>query len=433
MVNLFVLGTSHSVASASLREQMHVEAHRIRSALAELTGPGCLMKESLVLATCARLEVYGVAEHPWRATRMLQRLMARETGIPVEKLEEHSYSLTGEEAVMHAFRVAGGLESVVQGEAQILGQVRDSLGGTALGETAGPMLNRLIQSAVGAGKRVRTETEIGRGAASLAGASVQLLQRRIGKLEDLRVLVLGAGDTGALIAGLLKKAGVTRIAVANRTLDRAEKLAHGLGATAHTLDQAGELLSTVDLVVGAVTAPDRILDAEPLRDLRAAGKPIPSYFLDLAHPRNFHTDIDEMDGVEVFDLEIIHQRVAEAKEARCAQVPLAEAIVVEEVERYVAWARTRGAVPVVKAVREHVLELAAKEVDRHGRGLGQAERELLERFAHSLTRTILHRPTVALREADPHSEEGRAILASVETIFGLDATEPAPSERAAGS
>ena len=221
--------------------------------------------------------------------------------------------------------------------------------------------------------------------------------------------------------------------VANRTLSRASDLAAEVGGEARCLEDLPALLRDVDLVVGTVAGRPSLVGPAEIAAIRSTGGSPPRYFLDLAHPRNFDPELSEDPGTFLMDLEVVHLNAAGALEAREAEVPKAEAIVAEEVGRFEAWYRGRPGVPRIRAVREQVLSLAQAEADRQGRGLQEAQRERLHQFARSLARTILHRPTVALREADPATEDGRAVLHAAQVLFGvggepeLEPTlEPAP-------
>lgn len=415
-MELFVLGTSQSVASARLRERMHVDLDQVYAAVEDLMERGVL-EEAIPLATCGRLELYCVAERPNRALGLLRHLMAMHTEIPGKELDGYSYAYRGEDAVRHLLRVAAGLDSVVHGEVQILGQVRGAFHHPSTHDTEGPLLHRLFQRALSTGKRVRTETEIGRGAASLASAALSMLQREVGSLGEVTALVLGAGDTGALMARLLAKSGVGRLVIANRTLEKARSLAAELGGEAASLDDTPSLLADADLVVGAVTASERVVGPEDLPE----GGGRPGFFLDLAHPRNFDPELASVPGVRVFDLDHVFERVEAAREARALQVPKAEAIVDEETESFVEWLRSRENVAVLRAVRSQVLELARSVADRHSQGRSEVQQEEMRMLARSLARTLLHPPTMALRHADPESAEGRWLLESAATLFGVDA------------
>lgn len=416
---IFVLGTSHSVASAEMRERLYVELDDLYETLFRLVARGVLA-EAVPLVTCGRLEVYAASEHPDTALLRLRQLLARRTGVAPEAIEAHSYAHRGMDAAVHLFRVAAGLDSVVHGEAQIIGQVRDALEHPATRRTAGPLLLRLFQSALAAGKRVRTETEIGRGAVSLAGAALALLGRRAGPLAPLSALVLGAGDTGRLVARLLRKNGIGRLTVANRTADKAERIARELGATAVPLDDLPGLIADADVIVGAVAERDDLVHPDLVADRLQRLAHRDRWFLDLAHPRNFHPDLATHPGVHLMDLEEVFAGVEAAREARAAQLPRAETLVAEDAQAFMKWLRSRESVAVLRAVREQVLELAEAEAERACRGRTEREREELHRLARSLAKAVLHHPTVALREADASGTEGRRLLENATCLFGVD-------------
>jgi glutamyl-tRNA reductase len=416
-VELFVLGTSQSVASASVRERLHLDLQEVSEALVHLLTERGVLAEAVPLSTCARLELYGVAPDADRALRVLARLMARRTGVSPAEIREHSYTLRGESAVRHLFRVAAGLDSVVHGEAQILGQVREAAHHELSIHGKGPVLHRLFESALAAGKKVRTDTEIGRGAASLASAALGMVQKELGSLESASALVLGAGETGALMARLLRKAGVGRLVVANRTEETAKDVASGLGAEARGLSDLPALLADADLVIGAVAGSEPLVTPALLAD--AAPKRERQYYLDLAHPRSIDRAVADFPGVRLIDLQAVFDRVEAARHARAAQVPQAERIVREHGEAFVRWLRSRENVEVLRAVRSQVLDLARAEAERLSRGRSDQEREAIIRFARSVARTLLHRPTLALREADPSTPDGRTLLESASRLFGL--------------
>lgn len=420
---IFVIGTSQSVASAAMRERMFVDLQEIYDTVEELMSSTELLEEAVPLATCGRLELYCVAADPDRAIKVLVRMMERRTGTERGGFQEHVYGLRGDTAVRHLLRVAAGLDSVVHGEAQILGQVRDAARDRRSVMTKGPVLHRLFETALATGKKVRTETEIGRGAASLAGAALGMVQREMDSLDSKTALVIGAGDTGSLVARLLAKSGVGRLILANRTLETAEDAAGPLGADAIGLDELHRGIARADLVVGAVTADDFLVTPETLASLNGDGRPGTRYFLDLAHPRNFDPALADLSDVKLFDLDHVFERVEAAKASRAAQVPRAEGIVHEQTDHFARWLRSRQGVDVLRAVRQHVLDVAQEEASRFARGRSEEEQEEIRRFARSMARTILHQPTVALREADPESPVGRSILEAAPTLFGV-AVEP---------
>jgi glutamyl-tRNA reductase len=413
-----------------MRARLYVELDELYAALARLVSRG-VITEAVPLVTCGRLELYAASDRPEGALLRLRQLLARRTGVAPEDIEAHSYARRGQEAVVHLFRVAAGLDSVVHGEAQIIGQVRDALEHPSTRRIAGPLLLRLFQNALAAGKRVRTETEIGRGAVSLAGAALGLLGREAGSLAPLSAVVLGAGDTGRLVARLLRKAGVGHLTVANRTLERAAAVAAELGATAARLDDdLPGLVADADVIVGAVAERDDLVHPALVAEALSSCAPRRRWFVDLAHPRNFHPDLATLPDVHLMDLEQVFAGVEAAREARAAQLPRAEALVAEDAEAFLKWIRSRRSVAVLRAVREQVLELAQAEAERAGRGRTEREREDLHRLARSLAKAVLHHPTLALREADATRAEGRRLLETATCLFGVDPTRVGQPEGA---
>lgn len=418
---LFVLGTSQTVAPSAVRERLHVDLGEVYAALGHLLTERGVLAEAVPLSTCARLELYAVTSDVAHAERLLLRLMARRTRTPLADVRAHSYTLRGDRAVRHLFRVASGLDSVVHGEAEILGQVREAALHPLASDGKGPVLHRLFEGALATGKRVRTETEIGRGAASLVGAALAMLRRETGSLESRSVLVLGAGETGSLVARVLRKSGVGRLVIANRTEETALAVASRIGAEARGLEELPALFAEADLVVGAMGGGELVLTPETVgATARTNGAShTPRYLLDLAHPRNFDPALGSLPGVRLIDLEDVFEQVEAARGARAAQVPEAERIVREQAEAFVRWQRARDGVGTLTAVRDHVLEAALGEAERLARGRSAAERAEAARFARALARAFLHAPTVALRDADPSSAEGRALLESARVLFGV--------------
>ncbi len=433
LLELFVVGTSHALASASVRERLHVDLDEAYGAIRAVLAQGVLA-EALPLATCARFELYGVAEDPDRASRLLVRMVASRVRVPQSDLEGSIFTLRGSAAVRHLFRVASGLDSVVHGEAQILGQVREAAHHPLSEATKGVILGRLFQMSLATGKRVRSETDIGRGAVSLAGAAVGMVGHEMGSLASASALVLGAGDTGSLVARLLRKAGVERLVVANRTEATARRVAEKLGGEGVSLEELPARLAEADLVVGAISGEERLVTPESLdraisgqdRGPRAGHRR--RYFLDLAHPRNFDPALEDRPDVRLFHLDHVFERVEAAKDGRARQVPRAEAIVNTQTDVFESWARSRENVVLLRAVRDRVLEVARSEADRLSRGEDEEERARTRKLARSIARTLLHAPTVELREVDPESSRGRSLLEAAPALFGLEPDSPVDAE-----
>lgn len=428
MSHFFLLGVDHRTAPGPVRERLHKALDDLRALVRAQVASGRLLDEGAFLTTCGRLEFYGVARNPRRVRALLVRLAVEREVLTAAEAEGALRFATDEQAALHLFRVASGLESAIQGEVQILGQVKRALSDPLETATLGPRLHRLFEMAIAAGKRVRTETKIGRGAASLAGAALGMLSRQVGSLRGTSALVLGAGETGVLVAELLLKEGA-RVVLANRTESRAVEAATRLGGEGCSLDELPERLARAELVVGSVGEVGVLVSAEEVRRIRERTGAGPCWFVDLAHPRNLDPALSRLPGVTLVDLERVERSAQAARDARAAEVPRAEALVQEEVERFRGWLRARPAVPRLRAVREQVLTLAMSEAERYGRGLDAPEKDRLCQFARALARTLLHQPTVALREADPATDDGRNIHRAADVLFGLRTGEGALATR----
>ena len=343
--------------------------------------------------------------------------------------EEFGGSLPGVlcDLVRHLFRVTAGLDSLVLGEAQIQGQVRDAYTAaadveTAQGPAVGPRLHRCFQHALFVGGRVRSETDLGWGSASVATAALELARKIFASLRGRRALVLGAGEMSELVLACFRAEGVQSTIVANRTYERAAALAARWGAEAAPLDRLPEILRGVDLVLCSTAAPHPVLTAERFRRAFPNGPDHPLCLLDLAVPRDVDPAIGQLRNVFLYDLDDLQRIVDAALDRRRDAVPRAEAIVAEEVEAFWSWYSALEAVPTIRALRDWAEELRRAEVEAVLRRLPHADettRAALERLSRSLVQKLLHRPTVRLREAasDGHA---RVAVDTVRFLFELD-------------
>ncbi len=411
----FVLGTSHVVAESGVRERLHLPHDTVESAAAELVERG-ILTEALPLSTCGRLELYATGRSPERAADTVRRLLSRRKGLSGHLVAAHTFHYRADAAVRHAFRVAAGLDSVVHGEAQILGQVRHALQRAREASVTGPVTERLFQRALATGKRVRSETDIGRGTASLVGAALAMVRAHAGSIEGASALVIGAGETGALVARLLSKGGVSSLVVANRTVVRARTVAGALGGRGVDLERLPDFVADADIIVGALAGVEGILRPEHFASMSADRV---RYLVDLSHPRAFDPALTELDGIHLVDLDRVAREVDQARSKRLKKVPEAEAIVEAEVASFGAWLRSRHAVLVLRDLRERVLGRAREEAERLARGQSPEARAEAHRLARAVARSLLHGPTVALRQADSSTEEGRRLLDAAAALFDV--------------
>jgi len=427
-----VVGANHRTAPIELRERLalargeHADALR---ALASHAG------EAVVLSTCNRTELYlampeGVADD---AVAYGLEMMAARLGMSPAEAARHFYVHNDRDAAEHLFRVAAGLDSMILGEPQIQGQVREAYG-TAReaagpeGPVVGPALNRLFQTALSVGGRVRSETGLGIGAASVSSAAVELAKKIFGSLKGRRALVLGAGEMSEVTLECLRSEGVRSTIVANRTWDRAKELAERWGGEAIHWDGFAAALPQVDIVVCSTAAPHPVLTRERLRAALPQGATRPLCILDIAVPRDVEPGVGNEPGVFLYDIDDLQQIVDDSLGRRRAELPAAESIVAEGVEEFWAWYASLAVVPTIRALREHGERMRKDETERVLRQLAHLsdqDRQAVDALTRSILNKLLHAPTVRLREAAGNGR-GTGVLDTVRYLFHLD-REPAAS------
>ncbi|PTL77421.1 glutamyl-tRNA reductase [Vitiosangium sp. GDMCC 1.1324] len=417
------IGLSHRTAPLSVRERLALPEDRQVELLQHLAQAP---NEALLVSTCNRVELY-LAAPDMNQVRESARGALQQLGGP-ETLE-HLYEHRGEDALVHLFRVSASLDSMVLGEAQILGQVKDAFErGQGSGAVRGE-LTRVCAAAFGCAKRVRTETAIGRAATSMASAAVALASKVFDGLRDKTVLLVGAGEMAELAARHLKQAGATRLFVANRTLSRAESLAAEVGATARPFEELFTLLTAADVVVCSTASPLPLFTKENVGAVGKARKYRTLFMVDLAVPRDIAPEVGELDWVHAYDVDDIQKFVADNAAARAEEAQKAGVLVAQEVARFVRDKAVRNGVPVLAQLRQRGEAIARAEVERTlssiGDGLTDKQRKSVEAMARAIVNKLLHEPTARLRAVGPEHEGNRLAGAAAE-LFGLDEV-PAPA------
>ena len=335
---LVAVGLDHSTAGIELRERVAFADADIPAALTRLAGPaGGPLEQAAILSTCNRVELYGVARSPL-GTDELAALLAGYQGLDPRRLMTALYFHAGEEVAHHLAATAAGMHSLVLGEAQIQGQVRRALEHALAADTAGPELRRLFESAIAAGRRVRSRTRLGRGVASVPQASVEFARRRLGPLTGSTVLLIGAGRVAELAAKQLSRQGVHELLVLGRDAARAERLAAKHGGDAVTSDRLGEVLARAELVISATSAPGAVVHPDDLAGRGAA----PLLLIDLAVPRDIDPAVARLAGVEVHTLDDLRVLVEGTLRQRRAELPAANAVLRSEVTRFTTWLGRRA-------------------------------------------------------------------------------------------
>lgn len=412
-----VLGISHRTAPIELRERLTFGADEVPAALSTICAAGGA-REGVLLSTCNRTELYLVPERETSLDAAWAMLSAR-LGAPAAA---HGYVHHDKDAVAHLFRVTSGMDSMILGEAQIHGQVRRAWEvGRA---TSGLVLNRLFQTALSVGSRVRTETALGRGAASVSSAAVLLARQIFGNLAGRRAMVLGAGEMAELALECLTGEGVRAAIVANRTYERAEELARRHGAVAVHYDECWRGLAEVDLLICSTAAPRAVVTRERVTPSLARRSGGPLCILDIALPRDVAPDVGSLDNVFLYDLDDLQAVVSANLERRRQELPSAEQVVADETQRYWDWVAGLAAVPVLTGMRTRMDEVRERELEQLLRRLDRLEpgqREAIEHFSRSLMNKFLHEPTVRLRAAAANGR-GLGVVDAARYLFALAET-----------
>jgi glutamyl-tRNA reductase len=397
MTSVSLVGLSHHVAPVELRERVTLD---LGAAAAAARGLG----DAVCLSTCNRTELYLSNVDDERAVRLLEELAG-------EPLDGVLYRLHDDAAAVHLFRVAAGLDSLVPGEGEILGQVRDAYEAA----TPGPVLDRVFRQALAVGKRVRTETAIGESPASVSSAAAALAAQVFGDLRGRRVLLVGAGRIGELAAANLASRGAEIAFVANRTLESARELAQRFGGTPLSLDQIAGHLSEIDVVVSSTSAPEPVLRAADVPSKRRT----PLFFIDIAVPRDVDPAIAELGGCFLYDIDDLEAVVAETLSGRRAEAERAEQLVAEEAARFRAWHASLDVVPAIASLRARAEEIRSAELAKVDARVSDDERRTLESVTAQILNKLLHLPTVRMKEAAVGSD-GALYADAVRHLFGLE-------------
>jgi glutamyl-tRNA reductase len=406
-----ILGINHKTAPVALREKVAFSEDRLAAALRTLREELGVV-EALILSTCNRTEVY------WSGSAsgaQLSQWLERHHGDNLD-LAASLYVHQESRAIEHTFSVASGLDSMVLGEVQILGQLKDAYRIAQESGSTGPILNKLFQAAFSAAKRVRTETRIGANAVSLASATVSLARRVYEDLSAHNALIVGAGEMNALTARHFMSAGIKRMVIANRTLSRAEALAAELNAHAVPWVDLDRALAEADIVISCTASPEPVIRKQAVEAAIRARRRRPIFMVDMAVPRDIAPDVAELEDVYLFSIDDLQQLVDENIQQRELAAGGARLLISEEVARFLAESRAQDAGPAIRALRQQAEGIRQQTVEQARRMLatGKSADEVIDYLANTLTNRLLHAPTQALRQAAELAD-----LALAETVTRL--------------
>jgi glutamyl-tRNA reductase len=425
-MTLVVVGANYRTAPIDLRERLAFGRADVPLALMALRESG-VASEAVLLSTCNRTELYFASDDERPGVDAARTLFARQAGIAADRLASNLYVHRDREAAGHLFRVTAGLDSMVVGEPQIQGQVREAYQAareaeTAVGPVVGTTLNRLFQNAASIGGRIRTETSVGLGAASISSAAVDLAKKIFGSLRGRRAMVLGAGEMSEVTLECLHAEGMTSTIVANRTFDRATEMAARWNGQAIGFDAFEEALHDVDVMVCSTAAPHPVVTRARLRRALPGGLPKPLCIIDIAVPRDVETAVGDESNVFLYNIDDLRQIVGDTLDRRRAQIPQAEAIISRGVDEFWGWYAGLAVVPTIRDLRHRSEQLRQEEVDRLLRRmahLAPEDQQAIDALTRSLLNKLLHTPTVQLRDAVSNGR-GTGVLDAVRYLFQLD-------------
>lgn len=428
-MTLLVIGLNHRTTPVELREKLYLRAEKLYPVLTELHQHSSVIQENAILSTCNRLEVYVATQRTVEAEHTILNFMSQYYEISKDELRPFLYVYQGQSVINHLMRVAAGLDSMVLGETQILGQIGDALECAATVSTSGTLLHRLFEASMHAGKRARTETSISQHTTSISHAAALLVRNRL-KIENPYILVVGAGEMAELAVQAVHDFNLTNIGIVNRTFAHAQGLAGQCNAQAYEWSRLWEQLAVADVVITATGAPHTLLYDVDIQRVMMMRQKKPLMLVDIAVPRDVDSAVKNIEGVTLYDIDALKHIVDESLAAREACVPTVEIIISEETERYRQWLNERNVVPVIQDLRREVsLVVQAELQDALNKlpELSEQEQEVIKRLAHRIMNKVLHTPTTSLREQASNGN-GEDFANVVRELFALNHVEVEASE-----
>ena len=426
MRDFVVVGLSHRTAPVEVREHLAVAPDRLDQELRDIAASG-RFDEALLISTCNRVELYATSANPIDAAQRAKEALAGR--LPDTASDDALYHERGIDVVRHVFRVASSLDSLVVGEPQILGQVKEAFDAAKGAGMVGTLLGRCFTQAFATAKRVRNETGIAEGTVSVSSIACELAKKIFGNLEGRRTLLLGAGEMGESAARSLRQTG-TQLHVVNRSDERALALAESCGGRAVSFERLTMELADADVVIASTASPKFILTPELMKGVVRTRRHRPLFIIDIAVPRDVDPRVGSMDNVFVYDVDDLQQVAEENLSVRAREAALAEHIVEEEVESFLSWRRSLELAPTIVALRKRFGQIADEELQRalsRLEGTSQSDRDVLEAMGRSLVNKLLHQPMTQLK-AGAGEPDGAFLIDAIRRLFALSEEEPAAKE-----
>jgi glutamyl-tRNA reductase len=420
-LGIVIVGLSHKTAPIDVRERLSFSEAMVPDALRMLMRYDGI-RESIILSTCNRVEIYSYVQDSAYGEEQIKKFISDYHKLPPENLQHSLYVYADAQGVRHAFRVASSLDSMVVGEPQILGQLKDAFDLALNTKTTSAVLNKLFKKAISVAKRIRTETRIAESAVSISFAAVELSRKIFGSLEGKTVMLLGAGEMAELAARHLQHNGVKSVLVANRTFERAVELASEFnGSAVHFEDFPSEMVMS-DIVICSTGAPTHVVKYDMVTKAIKVRRNKPIFLIDISVPRNIEPEVNKIDNVFLYDIDDLKSVVDSNIEGRAKEAEKAEKIITQEVETYLEWEQSLDAVPTIVELREKVENIRRTELDKtlcQLNGITDDQRRAIELMSSAIVNKIVHAPVVVLKQAasDPESSD---LLAFARRLFNLD-------------
>ena len=422
-MNLLAVSINHRTAPVELREALHLSTDEIKSLIA--AAKENLFTEGLVISTCNRTELYGVPKNGKINYQDVQNFLIKQKAVS-GITNDHFQNFISQGAVKHLFSVATGIDSLLIGDNQIFKQVKDSLQLSEEEGFTGFLMKRLFDTTIKVGKRAITESEISEGAVTVSYAAVQLIEKIFSNLSKKSALVIGAGETGEIAAKHLKERGIGRLALTNRTIEKAERLAEKLKAKILPFTNFKEYLHEYDIILSATSAENLILTKQEIQDAMKKRNYNSLVLMDIAIPRDIDPETKKIDYVFYNDIDSLNIIVKQNLSKRESEIPRVEEIIVEEVEAFVSWYNSLEAAPTIKELRDYFENIRAGEVEKNINKFSEDDREKLEIITKRIINKILHHPTVELRkntDSGINADETALKISIVRELFGIDKSE----------
>jgi len=414
-----VIGTNHRQAPVEFRERVAFAPAEMTAFLSRIHGT-LHESECFMVSTCNRTEIYTLVHDSAAAGSHVRRLLAEFKPVDAERDAHRFYEHHGRSALEQLYRVACGLDSLILGEAQILQQVQAGYEASLLAKSLGVLGDHIVAGAIKCGRRARAETEISHGAVSVAFAAVSLAHKVFGDLTGRAALVLGAGDTGALVSKHLREHGIGRLLVVNRNIERARTLAAEMRGEPMGLESLPAALAQVDIVITATSAPTPLIDPIMVRAAMKARQNRSYLLVDIGVPRDVDPEVRRIDNVFLHDVDGLQVMIEQTLMRRRREVPKVEKIITGEIDHFMEWHRGLQAAPVIKELRGRMEDLRNAEIERHASQLTPEQRTAVDMVTRALLNKVMHRPTTLLREATSQGEAGVRHIEAVREVFGLN-------------